>query len=712
MKNKVIIVGCRDLKVITSYLLYRYLNDDYDVTCCITLNAGETKDSEQIEYFRNQCEVLFSCVNFEYVDFLSMTNKGNLDIEIGHYDEVWAQNGSITKLFKNVNHNIKTRIIFDGLANLNSQRYADTINDFDHCYFLPLHPPLVNYRHSKNITWFDDSFVKTTISEIRSKLKVEPKQIEDNSVIFLFTSIPFFDQGEYLNIQSKVIEEIIRKGINVYFKDRGENFYKCIFNRLPIDCRDKFLLFHDGWTQFEICETDRDFLGVISLSSTAMFTYERYFNIPGYTFPLKLESVYRKRNPWRNFICRSFYFVSMYKSDYRDLIKVDRNEEEYIINYASFFCDKARSKQPRKRTIIQRLSATRNRFNMAKLKRKLFDFLYAIELNFKPIDVLFVDSINMRNLDIYFLGYFHDESKLRYKYHVLSNDFLNKVKFLILSKLSKVVVTSINNRNFIDSNKNINHIQLWHAPGAFKKIVVKGSGYFVSSSKSIEHIIHRNFSVRKDVVSLGCVSTDEYFDVSKVEECKHDFFRRNQSLIGKKIYLYCPTYRKGLGGPELFTGLDWSSLSSSLQNDEVIIYKHHPSIINRLDRGECCTDVTSFDNIIDMSRESLFSLNCVADVVATDYSSIIFYAILMDLPVLSIASDVDTYQNQFLFDFRSDFPGDIVESSCITAVLDSFRNKRKRDNYYSFKDYHLSACDGNSKLRVKQFIESIVEERN
>ena len=117
------------------------------------------------------------------------------------------------------------------------------------------------------------------------------------------------------------------------------------------------------------------------------------------------------------------------------------------------------------------------------------------------------------------------------------------------------------------------------------------------------------------------------------------------------------------------------------------------------------------DFIIDLSNaDELNDLLFVTDLLVTDYSSVIFEASLLDIPMLFYAYDLDEYiaDRDFYYDFKDFVPGKIVKTQdeLIEAVKANDLEAEKID---SFKHTFFDDIDGRSSERVADKILSLLD---
>ena len=112
------------------------------------------------------------------------------------------------------------------------------------------------------------------------------------------------------------------------------------------------------------------------------------------------------------------------------------------------------------------------------------------------------------------------------------------------------------------------------------------------------------------------------------------------------------------------------------------------------------------DRVLDLSDEDeLNDLLFVTDLLITDYSSVVFEASLLDIPMLFYAFDLFDYisKRDFYYDFESFVPGKIVFSQrelTEAIVAGDFESEKVPP----FKTKFFDHLDGRSSRRVADLI--------
>ena len=128
---------------------------------------------------------------------------------------------------------------------------------------------------------------------------------------------------------------------------------------------------------------------------------------------------------------------------------------------------------------------------------------------------------------------------------------------------------------------------------------------------------------------------------------------------GVRVLVYAPTWRDG--GVSVVNDLDVHALAADLGDDWVVVARGHTRTHGFGGYGRSyegaghVIDATGYDDINDVLL--------AADLVVTDYSSIMFDATVARLPMLFFAPDLAAYRDRergFTFDFERRAPGPIL----------------------------------------------------
>lgn len=308
------------------------------------------------------------------------------------------------------------------------------------------------------------------------------------------------------------------------------------------------------------------------------------------------------------------------------------------------------------------------------------------------------------------------------------NKVRNIVKFFELYATSRVVLVDDYFRllNVVPKREETKLIQLWHACGAFKTFGFTRMGkkggpkqtdtnhrmydYAIVSGQEIAKHYAEGFGIPEShVVATGVPRTDIFMSPSYAEKVRADFYEKHPQLKDKKIMLVAPTFR-GNGQMSAYypvNKLNLLDIYNSTGGEYALIVKLHPFCKERFDVPEELSDY-----IIDCSDDAeLNDLLFVSDLVVTDYSSVVFEASLLDIPMLFYVFDLYEYisTRDFYYDFEGFVPGKIVfsEKELVEAII----NKDfEHEKVAGFKTKFFDEFDGKSSERVAELVRSLLKD--
>lgn len=263
-------------------------------------------------------------------------------------------------------------------------------------------------------------------------------------------------------------------------------------------------------------------------------------------------------------------------------------------------------------------------------------------------------------------------------------------------------------------------VQLWHAAGAFKKFGMDGTSLFPEvdrlyhkdydlvsvSGENVRGIYAGAFGVEEErVKAYGIPRTDKLLNAEYVSQVRKRILTEHPNLAGKQIILYAPTFRDGKGQDkhEFRPEMDFESLSHSLKENQVFLICPHPVMQNRIVPG-------SYENIIQVEDFTTNEIMCVADLLITDYSSVIFEFSLLDKPMVFYCYDYDEYNRDFYLDYEKDLPGKLLRSYSELEEYICKGDFNEADRAKEFRKWYMSACDGKSSERLARVLEKLLKE--
>ena len=253
-------------------------------------------------------------------------------------------------------------------------------------------------------------------------------------------------------------------------------------------------------------------------------------------------------------------------------------------------------------------------------------------------------------------------------------------------------------------------IQLWHGCGAFKRFgydakddiprFYKGNVYKNYDLVTVSSPYCRPFFTSamrikypKTVRAYGSSYTDCYFDEAYRKAMQEKFETIYGAKNGRTVIVWAPTFRGNAGQQnqkERTIGEAWID-ELAKKPDYLVIKSLHPHMMKRGEKQPLTTG------------ELLFS----ADLLITDYSSVLFEYLLLDRPMLFFAPDLKTYgADRGWYLSYEDMPGVIVTEGerLITAVAQALQADAYAEKRYAFREQYMSRCDGNVTKRLIRYI--------
>ncbi len=223
--------------------------------------------------------------------------------------------------------------------------------------------------------------------------------------------------------------------------------------------------------------------------------------------------------------------------------------------------------------------------------------------------------------------------------------------------------------------KDLKIIQIWHALGAFKKfgrsVLDKEGGKSSKTAKAFK--MHKNYSLiaasgdacvpffseafgqpESRFIPIGIPRMDYLTDKEENARVRGNILLKYPQLDnGRKNILYAPTFRDTDEDRAALAAATKELINKANYSDFNLIVKHHVVDSNK---EQIYTD--SRMNMAEGENFTAMDFMCVADYVVTDYSSVIYEALLKDLPIYIYCFDSDKYIDErgFYIDFWTDLP--------------------------------------------------------
>lgn len=306
------------------------------------------------------------------------------------------------------------------------------------------------------------------------------------------------------------------------------------------------------------------------------------------------------------------------------------------------------------------------------------------------------------------------------KYFLYSEGFCFKKDIATIYHLAKarVIILDTINRyiRLLDISKKTNVIFCGHGGGVYKKMgytapppdidlsskkfkkidsFYKKISDVVSSfeNKELNTYLVQNYKISEsNILPFGLPRTDGLYSLDYAS-IKDEYTSSFPKLRGKLLILYAPTYRTTESGRHSPIFLDEKVLEKELTLEYQILFRGHPTLGGTL----------LPDSWIDVSSWPQYKCLAIADILITDYSSILFDFSFFRKPIYLLIPDAEAYMKKELALWFS--PQELMkEYACAsTAELAKKINAPPIDPP-NIWEIHMNACDGNAGKRLAQYI--------
>ena len=309
---------------------------------------------------------------------------------------------------------------------------------------------------------------------------------------------------------------------------------------------------------------------------------------------------------------------------------------------------------------------------------------------------------------------------------------MHRMSFASIYKFAKLYATSAvvivddfyELTSIVPKKEEVKLVQVWHACGAFKTFGFSRIGKpggpkqtnnnhrmydrAIVSSSEIRRFYAEGYGIPlKNVVATGVPRTDMFFSEEIKKQKQEEFYSKYPKLRDKKIILFAPTFRGNgrLSGNYPMERFDLSRVYEETNGEYAILVKMHPFVNNKVVIPEKYKEY-----IIDFSEDSeLNDLLFVTDILITDYSSVVFEASLLNIPMLFYAYDLSEYiaTRDFYYEYEFFIPGKITPT--LKSLISAINNKDfELSRIESFKHKFFDDLDGKSAKRVADMIRGLL----
>ena len=298
---------------------------------------------------------------------------------------------------------------------------------------------------------------------------------------------------------------------------------------------------------------------------------------------------------------------------------------------------------------------------------------------------------------------------------------LNSWRYLYFLARGKYFINNVNFPDYYKKRKAAIEIQTMHGT-PLKKLGLDNPGeipehqieqfiqkckrwdYLTIPSDYVGEIAKSAYRFEGDFLKIGYPRNDSLFNNS--EKIKRSLIEKYELPKNRKIILYAPTWRvKG----KFSMPIDLQKLREKFGEEYIVIIKLHHYMIPNFDLDGLEDFAFLFD------RGSIISdFYKIADILITDYSSVMFDYAILKKPMLFFTYDYDNYKNELrgmYFDFKQDAPGPLVETTdeLIGEIetIDSYFEKYS-DKIEMFTEKFIQYDTGNAS---KSLVERVIDKK-
>lgn len=298
--------------------------------------------------------------------------------------------------------------------------------------------------------------------------------------------------------------------------------------------------------------------------------------------------------------------------------------------------------------------------------------------------------------------------------------------FMYLYMTSKVVYVDdyFHLISYVKKKEETKLIQLWHACGAFKtfgfsrihkdsKLKVSSANhrqydYAVVSSQDVAHFYAEAFGISTEkAIALGSPRCDRLVDDKYTEKTKEKFYGEFPQLKGKKLFMFAPTFRGGGHGDCYYPKEDFDvdHVLDVLGDEWAVLIKLHPYLTEKF----TCKEENK-QRMVDCSNWDVNDVLFVTDFLVTDYSSVIFEASILDIPMAFYAKDLEEFiaSRDFYYDFLSFIPGTFYDNIDDVAVL-ARDNGADMEKIRQFKYNAFGNTIGYAGENIRKFTHQLID---
>jgi CDP-glycerol glycerophosphotransferase len=290
----------------------------------------------------------------------------------------------------------------------------------------------------------------------------------------------------------------------------------------------------------------------------------------------------------------------------------------------------------------------------------------------------------------------------------------DSIEYLRQTGRARYVVSNDRLPGYFRKRRGMTYVQTWH--GTPLKLVgfdvegnptfdgylrdlardVRAWDYLVSPNSFSTETLRSAFRFEGEILETGYPRNDILF--SDERESVRARVRDELGIApDQRAVLYAPTWRDN---PTFSTELDLHALHDSLGDAFVVLMRSHSVVADTLS----VPDLPRLRNVT--ARDDVGELLLAADVLVTDYSSVMFDFAGTGKPIVLFTYDLEHYRDELrglYFDIEAEAPGPLVRTTAELADalrdIDAIRT-RYGSEYEQFRGRFCHLDDGHAGARV------------
>ncbi|MBI9065661.1 MAG: CDP-glycerol glycerophosphotransferase family protein [Salinivirgaceae bacterium] len=283
--------------------------------------------------------------------------------------------------------------------------------------------------------------------------------------------------------------------------------------------------------------------------------------------------------------------------------------------------------------------------------------------------------------------------------------------YFITALKAKYWISSVNiERGLKFKKKNTIYLNTWHGAGT-KKIgnAVAGRKDFDFSNVNImlvqsvyeKKIFRKDFLVQNnDFLLSGFPRSDELFytDKDQIEQYKKEL----NIPSNKKILLYAPTWRDSINGGQSYDikpPININKWQNQLGDEYIVLFRTHAFTTKVLNMkfNDFVRDASSYENLNHLLK--------IADIVITDYSTLVFDYSILEKPFLCFGYDYCRYKEErgFYLDIEKEYPSGVLKTEDeVLKYIMEMDYEHEVEKVRKFKMKFIEAGGKATELSVKR----------